>query len=167
MAFLCAFNSLSQIFAYYNNDVEEKNGISLLDEIRRKKILTPVLLVSAKDTVEVIDAGLDAGADNYLRKPFAVAELIARVKALQRRASRDRGAKIFLADLCLDPVQHRVWRGEKEIGLTAREYELLEFMVWNRNQVITRNVIADEVWEGGFDSFTNIGSPHETEIFVR
>ncbi|MEA5113870.1 MAG: response regulator transcription factor [Geobacteraceae bacterium] len=133
-----------------------KDGLTLLDQMRGKKILTPVLIVSGKNTVEDIVAGLDAGADDYLKKPFAVSELIARVKALQRRASRDRGAKIFFADLCLDPVKHRVWRNEKEIELTGKEYELLEYLVRHPNQVVSRSMIADAIWEGGFDTFTNI-----------
>ena len=134
----------------------KKDGITVLDEIRRKNILTPVLIVSGKSSVEDIVAGLDAGADDYLAKPFAVAELVARVKALQRRAGQDRGSKIYFADLCLDPVKHKVWRGETEIELTAKEYELLEYFVRNPNQVLTRDMIADVVWPGGFDSFTNI-----------
>lgn len=134
----------------------KKDGITVLDVIRRKKILTPVLIVSGKSSVEDIVAGLDAGADDYLKKPFAVAELIARVKALQRRAGQDRGAKIYFADLCVDPVKHKVWRGETEIELTGKEYELLEYLVRNPNQVLSRNTIAEAVWEGGFDYFTNI-----------
>lgn len=134
----------------------KKDGITVLDEIRRKNILTPVLIVSGKSSVEDIVAGLDSGADDYLPKPFAVAELVARVKALQRRAGQDRGAKIYFADLCVDPVKHKVWRGETEIELTAKEYDLLEYFVRNPNQVLTRNMIADVVWSGGFDSFTNI-----------
>lgn len=134
----------------------KKEGLTMLAEMRGKNILTPVLIVSANNTIEDIVAGLDAGADYYLSKPFAIAELIARVRALKRRVGQDRGAKIYFADLCIDPVKHKVWRGETEIELTAKEYELLEYLVRNPNQVLSRNTIAEAVWEGGFDYFTNV-----------
>ena len=134
----------------------KKDGSSLLEEMRGKKIVTPVLVVSGKNTVEDIVAGLDAGADDYLKKPFALPELVARVKALLRRVEQDRGARIYFADLRLDPVLHKVWRNEEEIDLTAKENELLEYFVRHPNEVISRNMIAEAVWEGGFDTFTNI-----------
>lgn len=134
----------------------KKDGLSLVRDLRGKKSLIPVLMLTVKDSVDDIVAGLDAGADDYLKKPFAFAELLARVKALQRRSEQERGAKIHFADLCLDPVLHKAWRGEVELDLTAKEYELLEFFVRHPNQVLTRNMIADEVWEGAFDKFTNI-----------
>jgi len=134
----------------------KKDGSSLLEELRGKKIMTPVLVVSGKNTVEDIVAGLDAGADDYLKKTFALPELVARVKALLRRVEQDRGARIYFADLRLDPVLHKVWRNEEEIDLTAKEYELLEYLVRHPNEVISRNMIAEAVWEGGFDTFTNI-----------
>jgi DNA-binding response OmpR family regulator len=134
----------------------KKDGISLVRELRAKKHLIPIMILSAKDSVENIVAGLDAGADDYVKKPFTFAELLARVQALQRRSEQERGAKLYFADLCLDPVTHKVWRSEKEIELTAREYDLLEYMVRNPNSILTRNMIADTVWEGQFDKFTNI-----------
>ncbi len=134
----------------------KKDGVTLLKEIRGKNILTPVLVVSGKTRVEEIVEGLDAGADSYMTKPFAVSELIARVKALQRRVNQDRGAKLFFADLCLDPVKHRVWRNDVEIDFTAKEYELLEYLVRHPNEIVSRNMMADAVWGGIFDTFTNI-----------
>lgn len=134
----------------------KKDGLTLVMDLREKMIVTPVLMLTVKDTVDDIVAGLDAGADDYLKKPFAFAELLARVKALQRRSEQERGAKLYFADLCLDPVAHKAWRSEVHIDLTAKEYELLEFFVRHPNQVVSRNMIADAVWEGGFDKFTNI-----------
>ncbi|HTP66635.1 MAG TPA: response regulator transcription factor [Geobacteraceae bacterium] len=133
-----------------------KDGLAMVKELRAKKTMTPVLMLTAKDSVEDIVAGLDSGSDDYLTKPFAFAELLARVRALLRRAELDRGAEIRFADLRLDPVTHKVWRRDKEIGLTAKEYGLLEYFMRNPNKVVTRTMIADHVWDYTFDSFTNI-----------
>lgn len=134
----------------------KKDGLSVIKELRLKKALIPVLMLTAKDSVEDIVAGLDSGSDDYLTKPFAFAELLARVRALLRRAEQERGAEIHFADLRLDPVTHKVWRKDKEIVLTAKEYGLLEYFMRNPNQVVTRTMIADHVWDYTFDSFTNI-----------
>lgn len=134
----------------------KRDGIAVLKELRREKSGLPVLMLTAKDSVEDIVSGLDAGSDDYLTKPFAFAELLARVRALVRRSELDRGAEIAFADLRLDPVTHKVWRGEREIELTAKEYALLEYFIRNPNQVLTRTMIADHVWDYTFDSFTNI-----------
>ena len=134
----------------------KRDGVSVLKELRERRQSTPVLMLTAKDTVEDIVAGLDAGSDDYLTKPFAFAELLARVKALIRRSEMDRGAELRFSDLRIDPVGHKVWRGEREIDLTAKEYALLEYFMRNPNQVLTRTMIADHVWDYTFDSFTNI-----------
>jgi DNA-binding response OmpR family regulator len=134
----------------------KKGGLALVRDLREKKIVIPVMMLTVKDSVEDVIAGLDAGADDYLKKPFVFAELLARVKALQRRSEHERGARIHFADLCIDPVTHNAWRNETLIDLTAKEYELLEFFARHPNQVVTRNMIADAVWGGGFDKFTNI-----------
>ncbi len=134
----------------------KKDGLSAIKDIRALNISAPILCLTAKDTVEDIVAGLDIGSDDYLTKPFAFSELIARVRALIRRGNQDRGAELFFADLRLDPVGHKVWRGNTEIELTGKEYLLLEFFVRNPNQVLTRTMIAEHVWDYTFDSFTNI-----------
>ncbi len=134
----------------------KRDGMSLLKELRENKSSTPVLMLTAKDSVEDIVTGLETGSDDYLTKPFAFAELLARVKALIRRSEMDRGAELVFADLRIDPVTHKVWRAEKEIDLTAKEYGLLEYFMRNPNQVLTRTMIADHVWDYTFDSFTNI-----------
>jgi len=134
----------------------KKDGITVIREMRGRDIATPVLCLTAKDTVDDIVHGLDSGSDDYLTKPFAFAELLARVRALIRRGTQDRGAELRFADLRLDPVTHKVWRSEKEIDLTSKEYALLEYMMRNPNQVLTRTMIAEHVWDYTFDSFTNI-----------
>ncbi|MFZ3208087.1 MAG: response regulator transcription factor [Geobacteraceae bacterium] len=134
----------------------KKDGLAVVRELREKKAMTPVLMLTAKNSVEDIVAGLDSGSDDYLTKPFAFAELLARVRALVRRSEMDRGAEIRFSDLRIDPVSHKVWRGDKEIDLTAKEYGLLEYFMRNPNQVLTRTMIADHVWDYTFDSFTNI-----------
>ena len=134
----------------------KKDGLSAIREIREHNIPVPILCLTAKDTVDDIISGLDTGSDDYLTKPFAFAELVARVRALIRRGSQDRGAELYFADLRLDPVGHKVWRDNKEIDLTAKEYALLEYFMRNPNQVLTRTMIAEHVWDYTFDSFTNI-----------
>ena len=132
------------------------DGLSLLKDLRGKKIMTPVLMLTAKDSVEDIVAGLDSGSDDYLTKPFAFPELLARVRALGRRSEQERGAQIVFADMRLDPVTHKVWRNDQEIEVTGKEYDLLEYFMRNPNQVVTRTMIAEHCWDYTFDTFTNI-----------
>ena len=134
----------------------KKDGITLLKELREAGSHVPVLLLTAKTETRDVVTGLDAGADDYLAKPFAFAELQARVRALIRRSEQDRGADIHFADLRLDPVNHKVWRGQVEIVLTAKEYNLLAYMVRNAGNVLSRANIADNCWEYPFETFTNI-----------
>ena len=134
----------------------KKDGLTVLHELREAGNQIPVLMLTAKaDTSDVV-SGLDAGADDYMVKPFAFAELQARVRALIRRSEQDRGAEIRFADLRLDPVNHKVWRGQTEIVLTAKEYNLLAYMVRNAGNVLSRANIADNCWEYPFETFTNI-----------
>jgi len=132
------------------------DGLTVIKELRAAGKRTPVLMLTARDTTDDIVSGLEAGSDDYLTKPFAFAELLARVRALLRRGEQDRGAEITFADLRLDPVTHKVWRSDKEIDLTAKEYGLLEYMMRNPNTVLSRAMIAEHVWDYAFDSFTNI-----------
>jgi DNA-binding response OmpR family regulator len=134
----------------------DKDGLSVVSELRYNDVHSAVLMLTAKDSTQDIVAGLDAGSDDYLTKPFAFAELSARVRALAIRSGRDRGKVLTVDDLILDPVARKVWRSEKQIELTAKEYGLLEYLVRNVNQVVTRTMIAEKVWEHTFDNFTNI-----------
>ncbi|MDD3295248.1 MAG: response regulator transcription factor [Geobacteraceae bacterium] len=134
-----------------------KDGLSIVRDLRTEKITAPVMILTAKSSVDDIVAGLEVGSDDYLAKPFALAELLARVRALLRRSGWDRGAEISFADLRLDPVMRKVWRKDREIKLAPREYSLLEFLMRNPDQPLTRATIADNVWTNSdFDKFTNI-----------
>ncbi|MBI3753638.1 MAG: response regulator transcription factor [Deltaproteobacteria bacterium] len=133
----------------------KKNGIDVVRDLRSRNIKTPVLLLTARDTVEDKVRGLDSGADDYLSKPFAFEELLARVRALMRR--KDYGlAELKFADLILDQATRKAKRGETVIELTSKEYGLLEYFLRNPNKVLTRTMIAEHVWDYTFDSDTNV-----------
>jgi DNA-binding response OmpR family regulator len=135
----------------------KKDGISIVKELRTRKVMVPVLMLGAKDSVDDVVAGLNAGSDDYLTKPFAFVELVARVRAILRRNEMEKGAEIRFADIRLDPVKHKVWRNDKQLDLPGKEYALLEFFMRNPNQVVTRTTIAENVWaDSTFDHFTNI-----------
>jgi len=136
------------------------DGLTLCRHVRDKGITTPVLLMTARNTVETKVSGFDTGADQFLPKPFAFAELLARVRALLRRGSSQQVAHLQAADLRLDPTSHRVWRGEQEISLTNKEYALLEFLLRNKNRVLTRTAIIEHVWDISYDPMTNIVDAH-------
>ena len=132
------------------------DGFAAIKYLRENDVMTPVLCLTARDSVDDKVSGLDIGADDYLAKPFAFVELVARCRALIRRGSHDRASEIFFADLRLDPVAHKVWRSGEEITLTSKEYALMEYFMRNPNRVLTRLMIAENVWDYSFDSFTNI-----------
>jgi len=133
-----------------------KDGISVCRELRSKKIDIPILMLSARDTTDDKVRGLNFGADDYLAKPFAFKELLARVQALLRRSAPVKGGILKIGDLELDQLTHKVSRGGKEIDLTSKEYGLLEYMMLNAGKVITRTSISEHVWHENFDSFTNV-----------
>jgi DNA-binding response OmpR family regulator len=130
------------------------NGLEILKEIRREGSKIPVLLLTAKDGVEDKVHGLDSGADDYLSKPFAIPELLARVRSLLRRESDVKSAIIRLADIEIDTNTHQITRNKKPINLTAKEYAILEFLIYNKNRVLSRLSIAEHVWGDNFDMFT-------------
>jgi len=124
-----------------------RDGVEVMGNLRRLGDRTPVLLITSKDAVEDRVHGLDAGADDYLAKPFAISELQARVRALGRRNSLDNQASLKLEDLELNRLQHVASRGGKELDLTAREFELLEYLLRHADRVVSREMLAREVWK--------------------
>lgn len=140
----------------------KKDGVIVLREFRSQGHRTPVLMLTAKDSVMDRVFGLDAGADDYLTKPFAFDELLARIRALLRRNTGGTENKLQLADLVMDLSKHTVHRGETEIHLTSREYALLEYFLRNQEQVLTRSQIADHVWNYEFDYDSNV-----VDVYIR
>jgi len=136
------------------------DGLALCRRIRNKGNMTPVLLLTARNTVEDKVSGFDTGADQFLPKPFAFVELLAQIRALLRRGSAQQIVQLQVADLRLDPASHRVWRAGKEVALTNKEYALLEFLLRNKNRVLTRTAIIEHVWDISYDPMTNIVDAH-------
>jgi DNA-binding response OmpR family regulator len=134
----------------------KRDGFAVLRGLREHGVASPVLMLTARDAVGDKVAGLDAGADDYLAKPFAFEEFLARVRALLRRGSEQRTAMLKLADLTLDPVQREVKRGTRRIVLTPREYALLEYFLRNAGRVLTRPLLAQHVWGVDFDTESNL-----------
>lgn len=134
----------------------DKDGLTLCRELRQKKIDLPVLMLTARDTVADKVRGLNAGADDYLAKPFAFEEFLARVRALLRRKTPAKLGKIKVADLELDQLAHTARRAGREIILTNKEYALLEYLMLHANQVVTRTMLSEHIWNEDFDSFSNV-----------
>ena len=132
------------------------DGMSVLHELRKGRVSIPVLLLTVRANIEDKVLGLDAGADDYLTKPFAFQELVARIRALLRRKTEAELPVLQFADLTLDPARRVVFRGAKKIDLTAKEYALLCYFMRNPGRVLTRTMISDHVWDYSFDSMTNI-----------
>ncbi len=133
-----------------------KDGFTLLKEVRAEKINTPVLLLTAKDTVENKVEGLDSGADDYLTKPFAFEELLARMRALLRRNEKSKTVELRAGDLILDTQSHKVLRSGVEITLTPKEYSILEYLLRHKNHVVSRTLLSEHVYDYHFDSDTNV-----------
>ncbi|MCU7494171.1 MAG: response regulator transcription factor [Ignavibacteria bacterium] len=132
------------------------NGITLLKTIRENKISTPVLLLTARQSVESKVEGLDSGADDYLTKPFAFEELLARIRALLRRKESEKSLSLRAADLVMDLQTHSVTRNGLAISLTPKEYAVLEFLLRNKNKVISRTRLSEHVYDYHFDTDTNV-----------
>jgi heavy metal response regulator len=133
-----------------------KDGIYICRQLRKKNVAVPILMLTARDDIEDKVTGLDSGADDYLTKPFQLAEFLARVRALMRRKDENIKNRLTVADLELDQLTHKVIRAGKEIELTSTEYALLKYLMLNINQVVTRTMISEHVWNDDFDSFSNV-----------
>ena len=138
----------------------DQDGLTVCAELRRQGLRAPVLMVTARDAVDDRVAGLDSGADDYLIKPFAFAELLARIRALLRREPAFKGTLLQVADLEMDTASHTVRRGNRPITLTSKEYSLLEYLMRHPQQILTRSSIAEHVWNYDFDNLTNLIDVH-------
>ncbi|MDK2931892.1 MAG: hypothetical protein PWR07_2023 [Bacillota bacterium] len=139
-----------------------RDGISVCQKLRERGCNAPILMLTARDAVDDRVRGLDAGADDYLVKPFAFRELVARIRALLRRSRDVISSQLQVGDLVLDTRTRVAQRGGRKIELTAREYALLEFLMRNKNQVLTRTQIAEHVWDYDFFSESNI-----VDVYIR
>jgi len=140
------------------------DGFDVCHQLRRRRLQTPILLLTARDAVADRVTGLDAGADDYLVKPFAFAELSARLRALARRPAVALTTILRVGDIRLDPATRRVWRGAREITLANKEFRILEYLLRHPNRVLTRAMIAEHVWDYDFPSVTNVINVHIRSI---
>jgi len=138
------------------------SGTEVLRSIRRKDANVPILVLTARDSIDDKVKNFESGCDDYLTKPFAFAELLARVKALLRRGAVERKSILRAADLTVDLNKRRVTRAGRMIDLTVKEYALLEYLMLNAGQVVSRAMIIEHVWDHSFDSFTNI-----VDVYIR
>jgi len=143
------------------------NGLQLTKELRKNKITTPILLLTVKDGTKDKVEGLDSGADDYLSKPFAFEELTARVRALLRRKETQKDNLLNADDLIIDLVAHKVTRADKEIILTPKEYSILEYLLRNKNKIITRTKLIEHVYDFHFDSGTNVIDVYINKLRIK
>jgi two-component system OmpR family response regulator len=138
------------------------DGLETCRALRRQGVWTPVLMLTARDAVGDRVSGLDAGGDDYLAKPFAFDELLARLRALTRRASTERPVDVEVGDLRLDPAAHRAWRGDTELGLSAKEFALLELLMRRSGSVLTREQLLEGAWDMSYERRSNI-----VDVYIR
>jgi two-component system OmpR family response regulator len=138
------------------------NGFEVCRRLRERGVWSPVLMLTARDGVEDRVAGLDAGADDYLPKPFSFAELTARLRALVRRGSPERPTVLQIGDLRLDPATRQVWRGETEIKLSAKEFALLETFMRRPGDLLSRDLLLEHAWDYGYENRSNV-----VDVYVR
>jgi two-component system, OmpR family, response regulator len=139
-----------------------RDGFEVCRTLRGNGVWSPVLMLTARDAVEDRVAGLDAGADDYLRKPFSFAELLARLRALARRGAAERPTVLEVGDLRLDPAVRQAWRGETELNLSAKEFSLLETFMRRPGQVLSRLQLLEHAWDMGYEARSNV-----VDVYVR
>jgi DNA-binding response OmpR family regulator len=139
-----------------------KDGLAVCRALRARGVTTPVLMLTARDTIEDRVRGLDSGADDYLVKPFALNELLARLRALLRRDAPRKGGILEVADLRLDPAAHLVERAGRSVDLTARQFALLEYFMRHPNQLLTREMIESHLWSYDYEGTSNV-----VDVYVR
>jgi DNA-binding response OmpR family regulator len=139
-----------------------KDGITVCQELRMKNVNIPILMLTAKDSVEDRVKGLDSGADDYQIKPFAFSELLARIRALLRREGLPRSPKLQVGKLIMYTLTREVWVGQKKVDLTTREYSILEYFMRRPNVVATRTMLEENVWDYEFEGISNI-----IDVYVR
>lgn len=140
----------------------QRDGLEVCRALRKQRINIPIIMLTARDTIDDRVSGLDSGADDYLIKPFAINELRARLRALLRRESSDKTGLLSISDLTLDPGNHYVTRAGIQIELTAKEFALLEYLMRNPNRLITREMAENHVWSYNYDGASNV-----VDVFVR
>jgi two-component system, OmpR family, response regulator len=143
------------------------DGLAVCRELRRRHVSVPILLLTALDGIRDRVTGLDAGADDYLVKPFALAELLARLRALSRRPSESLDPVLEYADLRLDPANRRVWRGDRRIALSTKEFRVLEYLLRHPRRLLTRSMIAEHVWDYDFPNVTNVIDVHIRSLRLK
>jgi two-component system OmpR family response regulator len=139
-----------------------EDGFEVCRRLREREVWSPVLMLTARDAVSDRVAGLDAGADDYLAKPFSFAELLARLRALMRRGAVQRPTVVEVGDLRLDPATHQAWRGDAELELSAKEFALLEAFMRRPGQVLTRTQLLERAWDFGYEHRSNV-----VDVYVR
>jgi two-component system, OmpR family, response regulator len=138
------------------------DGLALCRDLRARGVTTPVLMLTARDTTGDKVAGLDSGADDYLVKPFAFAELLARIRTLLRRPARTLATELRVGDLVLDPAARSVRRGDRQVELTTKEFALLELFMRSPGEVLSRDTILDHAWDEDADAFSNV-----VDVYLR
>ena len=136
------------------------DGLTVCRDLRRREVQTSILLLTARSAIDDRVEGLDAGADDYLVKPFAFSELLARLRAVTRRPREMHQPELEAGELRLNPATHQVWRGESEVELSNKEFRILEYLMLNQPRVLTRSMIADRVWDYEFPAVTNVIDVH-------
>jgi DNA-binding response OmpR family regulator len=140
----------------------KKDGVTVCRDLRSRNVTTPILMLTARDTLDDKIRGLDSGADDYQVKPFAFSELLARVRALMRREALPKSQKLQVEDLVMDTLTRETWRGKRRLELTTKEYSMLEYFLRHPNIVLTRTMLEENVWDFAFDAASNI-----VDVYIR